>query len=280
MLDEEIRQILDYVRGWKLSPDRKGLEAAFERLTKIGSPAVPALLDLFKNPPQEPYVLWHASIALEEIADKRAIPVLLTSLYVLENLPGELSWDVRYHVSRALGKLGPDSVPTLVKMFLGSDLTLHHLSLEALGPIGVASIHAIMPYLNTDERLLRARALIGSIDDPEAFDIMCDLLVHLAIDIRYAAAYGLQHIESRIQDGRAKKALLVGLRDPEEWVRGNVIRRLSELVQSGDLLEPEYVAALDDPVARIACIAQEILEKIGTPEALQALTKSREGRPL
>ncbi|MFH0915573.1 MAG: HEAT repeat domain-containing protein [bacterium] len=91
--------------------DRNGLvrDRARHTLVLIGSPAVPALLELLKNPTKRPR--WEAAKALGAIAEPSSIPALVELLSDRES-------EIRWLGAVGLTRVGPRAIPQVLRALI------------------------------------------------------------------------------------------------------------------------------------------------------------------
>src|SRR5665647_721650 len=99
---------------------------AAEALSKIGAPAVDALIEALRHHDDD--VRWKAAIALGEIGDPRAVEPLVTLLFDDDRF-------VKSHAALALGAIGEPSVKPLIHALRDGDGNLRWGAAIALGKI-------------------------------------------------------------------------------------------------------------------------------------------------
>ncbi len=277
-------------------------DAAAHALGKIGTPAIPALLDALHVYDWE--VRSGAARALGMIGDPIAIPALMDDLHdndsdvrsnaarvlgkigdpaipaLLDALHDDANWTVRSGAARALGMIGdPASIPALLDALHVYDWEVRSEAADALGKIGDPAIPALLDALHDANWTVRsgaARAL-GMIGDPASIPALLDGLHDADSQVRSTVALALR----AFADPSAVPALMDALRDAAWWVRRNAAEAL------GKIGDPSAVPCLIERLAdtekpyssdsrRVCDAAAEALRKIGTPEALEAVRRWRE----
>jgi HEAT repeat protein len=102
--------------------------AAAEALVKIGTPAVPALIQALGD--SDSAVRCAAAWALGDLGDPQAMPALIQALEDLDEA-------VRRAAAKALGDLGdPQAIPALIKALRDRSENVRRAAAEALGKLG------------------------------------------------------------------------------------------------------------------------------------------------
>jgi HEAT repeat protein len=234
-------------------------QAAAEALGKIGSPAVPALLEALKDGN------WRArkaaAEALGKIGDRQALPALLEALKDRDE-------DVLRVAAEALGKIGdPQAVPALMEALKDRDGDVRRAAAGALGSIGDRQILPALLNALKDEKWWVREAVaeaLGKIGVP-AIPALLKALKDRDGDVRRAAAKAL----GEIGDPQAVPALLEALKNEEWWVREAAAEAL------GKIGDPQAILALletlKDSDWLVCWAAAEALGSIGDPQILPAL---------
>ena len=156
---------------------------AAEALKKIGSPAVPALVEALKDEDKD--VRAHAAETLGNIGDPSAIPALTEAL----NDAG-----VRIIATEALGKLGASGVPALVEALRCSHPGVNITAASALGRVrNAAAVSALIEALNHREPGVRATSAVslGKIADGSAIPALMEALIDVDSEVRNSAGVAL-----------------------------------------------------------------------------------------
>jgi HEAT repeat protein len=228
---------------WNSDKDERRREA-FRRLSEIGEPAVPALVDLFRN--KGIPVSGDAFNALANLGPRAAgaVPELL------EILNGE-NTELRRSAAWILGTIGPgaeSAVPTLTPLLQHPDPRLRQTAAKALGQIG-GSGHAAL------ERARRSED------------------VHQ----REAAMHGMAR--RPLDPASRRDVVATGLADPSPEVRVRTVEllRLVEREEAESLIE-YLVKALNDSARQVNRAAHSVLSAYlrdgkGTPRLLATVLK-------
>jgi HEAT repeat protein len=147
---------VSWMSFWNSTKDERRHEA-FRRLTEIGEPAVPTLVDLMRN--HDIPVRGNASSALTKLGPRAAsaVPELL------ELLNGDQA-DLRHRAVWILGAIGPaaePAVPSLTALLRHPDPRLREAAAQALGQIGRSGHAALERARTSDDVRQRAASLDG-----------------------------------------------------------------------------------------------------------------------
>ncbi len=205
---------------------------------------------------------------------------------LLAALEKEEDWEIRKTLVRFLVAQGREAIPTLVKHLADPSWFLVRNILVVLGEVGDPSVlPMISGTLRHPEPRVRKEAVtaLGKIGGVRAFGLVSEALedpevAEVAIRalgaINHARAVGifLQRAGSVHVLGRRNKAIRDAINALGELRAREAVPRLGSILARGFWLPP----ASGDPL-RIA--AAQALDRIGTPEALQAITRgARLGR--
>jgi len=198
----EVERLIETLEG----PSTVMARSAGESLTKIGSPAVPALLEKLDD-------RWggdRIAIAkvLGDIGDRRAVGKLEAVL-----ADGAVDVRTRYAAAEALVKLNdPQAVPTFIAILSGRDSQLHAVAAWGLGMLGdTRGVPALISALDSSETSVRSHAVaaLAAIKDPGAVPNLMMFLksADRSLVIEVAAAI------TEIEDPTAAPALVEALLD-------------------------------------------------------------------
>ena len=245
--------------------------AAAEALRKDSVPTVSGLLEALREWDWDTRVA--AARALKQIGDT-AVPGLLEALRSQE-------WSVRRGAAEALRELGdPAAVPGLVDALRDVDSLVRRAAAEALGWIrDTAAVPGLLRVLRDEDwRVRRAAArALWQIGTP-AVKGLVDALHDPTTDVRSSAAEAL----GAIGDASAVPGLIEALADPDAMVRRSAAEALGWIRDASAV--PALIERLEDvdmprwEDERVADIAAQSLERIGTVEALSAVRKWRRGQ--
>jgi HEAT repeat protein len=212
--------------------DRGNREKAIKALTTIGpaaAKAAPALLKVLDENDDEA-VQSEAAEAIGMIGPpaSAATPLLITRLK---------SFRIRLSAGKALGAMGPEAVPALIKALKDEDSVVRGYAARALGEIGPAAKDAI-PALarglrdsgdfilgNVGEQMASALGQIGT----AAVPTLTEALKDRDWKVRWTAAFGLH--SAGLEGKAAVPSLLVALQDDHDRVRLEAAYALVEMCQ-------------------------------------------------
>ncbi|HEU4382981.1 MAG TPA: HEAT repeat domain-containing protein [Anaeromyxobacteraceae bacterium] len=170
---------------------RTGAAAA---LTRLGAPAVPALLARLGG--WGPQVRGAAAEILGEIGDRRAEGALAVLL-------GDADGNVRAAAAEALGKAGgPGAAAALLGALERDDAAARLAALDALERLGAAPSAVRLAELARDRTLRRAAyRLLGFSDDPQVADLLAQGIADPARGCREAALVAVAQQRMRRAEG-------------------------------------------------------------------------------
>jgi HEAT repeat protein len=267
-------------------------QAAAEALGKIGSPAVPALLEALKDGN------WRArkaaAEALGKIGDRQALPALLEALkddewrvrraaaYALEKIGDSRaipaltealkddSREVRQAAAYALKKIGDSrAIPALTEALKDDSREVRQAAAYALEKIGDSqTVPALLEALKDEDRSVRQAAVwaLREIGDPQAVPALIQALKDEDRDVREASVRAL----GTIGDRRTIPALMEALKEGG-WVHRAAAEALSKIIDWQAV--PELIEALQDENKEVRDAAVWALGKIGLP-AVPALVEA------
>lgn len=204
---------------------------AADAIVKIGSPAVPALIEALKN--ENKQVRWRAASALGAIGAEAsaAVPALITTLQDEEEY-------IRRIGAYALGKIGPQAsaaVPELLDALQDSDRNISLVAAYALGKIGPQASAAVP-------------TLIAGLQDANA-------------EVRLNAATALGRIGAEAKT--TVPALIAALQDKDKYVRQGAADALGRFGAKGKMAVPALITALRDENKYVRLNAATALGRIG-----------------
>lgn len=203
-------------------------------LQEIGSPAIPRLIDLLKDPAE--IVRVRILSILQKVKEASALPAIL-------QLIEDPSNTVQQQVAVALRSYAPDSIVGLVELVINgpSDVAAEH-SAQILVSIGVSVVE---PVINALPKIIpgRTRLLVQILDlvhDPRAVPALIDLLqtprLESLLSIAIIRALG------QFQDPQVVPPLLSVLSCSDALLYEQAVTVLSQL---GEVALPHLIAALD-----------------------------------
>jgi HEAT repeat protein len=225
---------------------------AADAIAKIGSPAVPFLINALKAENQQ--VRWRAASALADIGAEAsaAVPTLLTTLHDQDEY-------IRRIAAYALGKIGPEAstaVPELIEALHDSDRNLRLVAAYALGKIGSAASSATPALIvtlqdtNAEVRWNAAMALgrIGA-DANTVVPALIAALQDKTKHVRQGAADALGQFGAKAKT--AVPALITALKDENKYVRLNAASALGRIGLEAKPAIPALIAALQDDTVEV-----------------------------
>ncbi|MFO0775439.1 MAG: HEAT repeat domain-containing protein [Nitrospiraceae bacterium] len=212
--------------------DRSVRQAASAALVSLGEASVPSLVACAGQ--SDVGIQETAFAILADIADARAVPVLLLALK-------SLNWIVRSHAAKALGRIGAaDTVSALLPLLQDKVKAVRVEAGLALARLGPAAVADLVEALSHHEWLVRLHAVeaLGKMKSPDAVE---PLLYVLFNDSDTAVREDAVRALGEIADRRATEFLLKVVKEP--GLRPLAIEAL------GLIGDPSAVAALI-PIAR------------------------------
>ncbi|MBN1282247.1 MAG: HEAT repeat domain-containing protein [Proteobacteria bacterium] len=234
--------------------------AAAEALRKIGTAAVPALVEELKN--SDRYYSRHAVVRLlGEIGSETAVPVLTAALK-------DADVAIRDAAAGALGEIGPEAkaaVPALVAALKEEVWCVRAAAAGALGHVDPGAKEAIKGLIaalkdkDSDVSGSAARALsrIG----PAAVPALIAALKDEESDARVEAAFILSEIGPEAKE--AVPALIDALEDVEGGVRAEAARALESITGPVGTDKPALIGVLLDNGRRVLQRAADAFAKAG-----------------
>lgn len=143
--EEGIQGFIDLVR-YGISGDKHEFEKAAECLSKIGQPAIPALVETLQD---ENEVLRRlAAQVLSTIGDPSALPAMIAAM-------NDESIDVRQDVVTGLGGFGQSALPILLETIVGDDDNNSWNAYSALRWIGAPASKELFALLDQNDEKKR-----------------------------------------------------------------------------------------------------------------------------
>jgi len=260
--EEELTYDGKTVSEWTLAlkgRDEDVREAATQALVKIGSPAVPALIEALE---QKVYAHWRVAHALGRIGPgaRKSVPALIVALRGKDR-------GGRWAAAWALGRIRGDAkatVPALSEALKDENWSVRMSAGNALREFGPGAKAAVPPLTealrdnNKDVRRAAAYALaeIG----PDAKTAVA-ALAEACKDkgTRVSAHYALFRIAS---DQKAIPALIEALSDEDMEVRWNSARALGRIGPAAEAAVPALIEASKDKHRDVRYAAADALERI------------------
>ena len=232
--------------------------AVARSLSRIGRPAIPALIGALKDP--EADVRCSAAAVLEKMGAhaQAAVPALIEALK-------DPKASVRSSAAAVLVKVGADAhaaVPALIEALRDPEVDVRGWAASALAGIGPAARVAVPELIellrdsNSDVRMNSLRALerIG----PAAAPALVIATKDSDDWVRDSAATVLRKFQST-----AVPAWIEALRDSEAKARSAAASILGEMGTAGEAAVPALLGALRDPEADVRSSAARALGTIG-----------------
>jgi len=274
--------------------DEMELDAAINKLRKIGEPALPALMEALQD--KNLQVRRSAADVLRQIG-RPAIPALAKALknsdanvrrsaaYALGKMGAEAKTalpqlvpllndsdaKVRSNAAFALEGIGAKAktaVPQVVRLLKDSDANVRSRAASALGAIGAeakTAVPQLVPLLKDSDAKVRSRAAsaLGRIgaEAKTALPQLVPLLKDSDANVRDSAAYALGRIGAEAKT--ALPQLVPLLKDSNANVRSNAAYALGKIGAEAKTALPQLVPLLKDSNAKVCSDAASALEKIG-----------------
>jgi len=229
---------------------------AIQTLVRLDHPAAADALALAGQHPSRE-IRWEAAMALGNKHDKRAIPGLLE---IMSSRNEQETWDAAWAL---VGMGAVEAADDLIAEMRKETSMAIRSSTWALGQFGLPIKDKLISVLGDDNQNVRLGAVealteVGAPAVPDLVDALptaSDLKAEMIIRILKA------HSEEAIPP------LSAGLR------QGGEMRRAAgrALIEIGDPAVPALADALRDPDQRVMRGAGQILQRIGTPGAIQAI---------
>jgi HEAT repeat protein len=284
-------------RDWEKREENRPVRcAAALALGRIGDPrAVGPLAEALSD--YESAVRGPARDALIEIGDPSAVEPVIAVMHTLVNLDNAITvlcalgkpaveplttflddeeTNVRHAVAYVLGEIGdPHAVGSLIQTLKDEKEHVRTRAAKSLGKIGDArAVDPLILALQDEWRDLRhaAAEALGIIGDPRAVDSLIRTLQQNK-DAKVCA--GAARSLGKLGDARAAKPLIAAL-PTHTWHKDFRKAVIEALVLIGNPAVEPLSIALQDEKADIRQGAAEVLGKIGTPEAREALLKEND----
>ena len=252
---------------------------ALQGLKDIGSPAVPLLIIVLKNPDprlrrKASCVIDNIGYELKDIRDLRAVEPLIAALKDPTSV-------VRSHSVAALGKIGgPQVLPAVISALKTEavrsilDIGVCYRAIEATHRLGETTAEFLIPALKHPDAAIRRKAatLLGKTGEAGAVDLLIGALKDEHPRVRSRAAHAL----GRIGNPGAVESLTVALKDAAPNVRINALHALGKF---GESAAAALTLLLADPAASVRRHAAAALEKTGNKRAITQLEKMATDEP-
>jgi HEAT repeat protein len=272
-LKTQVALLPDFIDLLRHEHDGQIRLALFETLTRMGpaaAEAVPALVNAMRQDfggrrNEELHQNFRAALALASIG-----PAAVENL---RNLLVDKSDALRAEAAMALGKIGApagSAVSDLVLLLNDESARVRQDAIAALGNIGV--LDPLWVALENEKVVVRAGAIealgIAAANEPEVIDLVLRALIDEAPEVRAAASRLFGIVE--IPPGNLRQALLNGLQDSEENVRGEAVNFLTKHHRVLSELKDELVSLLVVENDDVAWVAAFLLQELGA-ESVQTL---------
>ncbi len=253
--------------------------SAAEALVRLGSPAVPGLVDLLAHP--DPDQRKFAADILGELRRPSTVPALLAALQQPDP-------NVQLSAAEALGRVGGEEAGRALEEVLRTHGALLQLAaLEGLYACGrVPPLAVLEPLLGSPQLRRSAYRLLGTLAEPAAVDLACRGLASPGASVRGAAlaalwtqraALGaprreelLEVIRATLKDVDVSAALEGGLGASAVEIRGGALLVVAAL-RHAPLARAVVAAATEEALCEEATRALLALKGEGTAELLRQL---------
>lgn len=218
---------------------------AFEALEKIGPAAIPELIEALKDKNKK--VRSMAASALGKIGPKanKAIPALIKllkgkgkidpkadqetrSITMIARYSGDR---VRLYSALALGEIGPQAIPELIKLLKEKDNRVRYFAMRALmemGPKAEKAIPDLIAVLKEDNfRMHRIAISTLAYVGLKAIPALVKLLSDKEMHVRSNAAEALGYMGPKAK--KTVPELIKLLRDKEAWVRRGAVNAIGSI---------------------------------------------------
>ena len=234
--------------------------------------AVESLTAALRDP--DALVRAHAADALRAFSAPASLPALLPMLQDPEE-------EVRFAAALAAGDLGaPQSLPVLLEALRSGPPHRRQQAAASLGTLGdAASVPALMDALGDPSRVVRERAAValGSLGDPRAVPALIEALgaSNIMAEERRGLREDLVNALGLLGDRRAVPALIRALDDYERHVRSAALSSLEKL--GGPQAEDALIDLVDRSIfhARPDISARAAIRKLGSMGAVRAMPMLR-----
>ncbi|WP_332974654.1 MULTISPECIES: HEAT repeat domain-containing protein [unclassified Microcoleus] len=265
---KEISSLIEKLK----SNDEKELDAAIEKLVKIGEPAIPALIEALR----EKNLLVRRSVA--QVLGRngnRAIPALVNASKDSDvklrrnavNVLGEIMNGYRY-VREDLSE-AKNAVPQLIPLLKDSDADVRSSAARALGTMGAEAKNAVPQLIlllkdsDADVRSSAASAL-GNI--PAKHKTVVPQLIPLLKDsdagVRSSAARALENMGAEAAK-TAMPQLILLIKDSDINVRRSATSALQNIGAEAKTAVPQLILLLKDSDINVRSNAADVLGSIG-----------------
>ncbi|MGE3775852.1 MAG: HEAT repeat domain-containing protein, partial [Pirellulaceae bacterium] len=249
--------------------------AAIEGLGRLGAgaaPAVDGLIALLDDPDSNIRIASAQALGAIGAPARRAVPALLKRFTDLERNEAEVP--VWHAAGEAVGKLGPDSLPELMKLLVSEDDIACHaaaVAIHGLGAEAKAAVPAVIDQLRqkSTRRIPMIYALMGM--GPAAADAVPVLIKMLDVEddfhVQYWACRALGQVGLPAAQPAVKELVRL-VRHPVASVRGNAAAALGKLgPQVGEEAIAALAAALKDKLYNVRRSAAIALGEMGPTAA-------------
>jgi len=249
-----------------------------------GSPSTSGLLCMVNQSDTNPYVRYHAVLALGSIDGSEAVEELIRSLKDESSIVRE----------QAVRSLAHHHNASAVSMALDDKkIIVRRAAVQELGRIGdVAFIPRLIESFNDEELQVRLEAVqaIGAIESPVAIDVLFSLLKDPRVEVRRIALKTLSDLGIK----EIKPFLIEALSDSDSTIQGEAARLLTSLnwvpespdlfvrlsvangrsdncIKIGSAAVPELIRLLDCPDSCSVGAIYRTLGNIGDRSAIPSL---------
>ncbi|HED11124.1 MAG TPA: HEAT repeat domain-containing protein [Caldithrix abyssi] len=261
--EKKDQEAVDILLDLLNDPEYEVRQSAANFLVKLGSLAVPKLLETAKSPDSDLMTLLNL---LAHIGDKRCLSFYFNYVddtdWRLRKLaarglekagwsPAQDERGVWYHIARQewnyVVAMGSVAIRPLSRVLEDSNERIRKAALEAMGRIGSSGLEALMRALKdkNNESRLHAAAAMGKLKDVRAVHPLMACLRDKDVRVRRSAVISLGLINHQ----ECVNPLIMALKDEDSYVRKDAIKYLSGLEdpRKKDL----FLAMLEDRSQRV-----------------------------
>ncbi|MEG3952237.1 HEAT repeat domain-containing protein [Microcoleus sp. SVA1_A4] len=267
------KEIASLIEKFK-SNDEREIDAAIEKLGKIGEPAIPALIEALRD---KNFLVRRSAIEVLEKIGAPAIPALVKALKDSDVRVRRRAAAVLETISNRWYQYGTLSeikaaMPQLIPLLKDSDANVRSSTASALGSIGAeakAAVPQLIPLLKDSDLNVRSStaSALGSIGAesktavPQLIPLLIPLLKDSDANVRSRAASALGSIGA--ESKAAVPQLIPLLKDSDANVRSSAASALGSIGAESKAAVPQLILLLKDSDLNVRYGAAYALGSIG-----------------